>query len=147
VLLLLDCCHASLAIRGARDLNLEVLVSCAMNLTTAGVGSRSFTSALTSELKRVARANRCISVLALHEWLSTDLAKLEESPFHYGLSKTRGESIVLRPLPQLVAAEKTIENPVKSVASVTFKVQFLENPEVVELVKWLKAAAPPTIAS
>jgi hypothetical protein len=118
-----------------------------MNLTTTGVGKRSFTSAIISELKEVSRSNRSVSVSALHRWLSSDLAGLSESPFHFGSSKSHGGSIVLQPLPQPSVSKPISIRPRDSVASVTLKVQFLEDPEVKQLVAWVKAAAPSSIAS
>jgi hypothetical protein len=147
MLLLLDCCHASLAARSLRSPDIEILAACAMNLTTAGVGRRSFTSAIISELKEVSRSDCSISVLALHSWLSSDLAGLSESPLHFGSAKSHGGSIVLKPLPQPPAPQSISIHPKESVASITLKVQFLEDPEVKELVSWVKTSAPSSVAS
>ncbi len=147
MLLLLDCCHASLAARSLRSPEIEILAACAMNLTTAGVGRRSFTSAIISQLKEVSGSNRGISVLALHSWLSNDLAGLSESPFHFGSAKSHGGSIVLKPLPQTSMAQSISRHPKESVASITLRVQFLEDPEVKELVSWVKTSAPSSVAA
>ena len=147
MLLLLDCCHSSLAARSLRSLEIEILAACAMNLTTAGVGRRSFTSAIISELKEASKSNRSISVLALHGWLSSDLAGLSESPFHFGSAKSHGGSIVLKPLPRPPTPQSILIHPKESVASITLKVQFLEDPEVKELVTWVKTSAPSSVAS
>ncbi len=130
-----------------RSPDLELLAACAMNLTTTGVGKRSFTSGIISELKEVSRSNRSISVSALHGWLSSDLAGLSESPFHFGSSKSHGGSIVLQPLPQPSLSKSISIHARDAVASVTFKVQFLEDPEVQQLIAWVKTAAPSSVAS
>ncbi|KAF8851256.1 hypothetical protein BDZ45DRAFT_750839 [Acephala macrosclerotiorum] len=147
MLLLLDCCHASLAARSLRSPEIEILAACAMNLTTAGVGRRSFTSAIISQLKEVSRASCSISVLALHSWLSSDLAGLSESPFHFGSAKSHGGSIVLKPLPQPPMPQSILIHPRESVASITLRVQFLEDPEVKELASWVKTSAPSSVAA
>ncbi|KAH8655984.1 hypothetical protein BGZ60DRAFT_146472 [Tricladium varicosporioides] len=147
MLLLLDCCHASLAARSLRSPEIEILAACAMNLTTAGVGRRSFTSTMISKLKEVSSSNCNISVLALHSWLSSDLAGLSESPFHFGSAKSHGGSIILKPLPQPPMSQSILVYPKESVASITLKVQFLEDPEVKELISWVKTSAPSSVAS
>lgn len=98
VLLLLDCCHASLAVRSLHGATVEVLAACALNVRALGVGKQSFTTALLSELRRVARSKTTITVEALFWWLTTDVARLVEMPFRWGTSRIHQRSIVLRPL-------------------------------------------------
>jgi hypothetical protein len=98
VLLILDCCHASLTVRNLHDPTIEILAACAFNVTTVGVGTKSFTTAFTAELRCKARANSSITVEGLHQWLSTDVAGLLETPYRLGRSKIHRRSIMLRPL-------------------------------------------------
>jgi hypothetical protein len=98
VLIILDCCFAANAARDtAEGSTKEILAACGRENPTAGVGLRSFTSALIEELH--AFGSNPFTVAMLHSRLVTMRWRLQFTPIYALLSEHGGNSIQLAPLP------------------------------------------------
>lgn len=112
VLIILDCCYAANAARDTSEgTTKEIIAACGRENPTLGVGERSFTSALISELQ--AFGSQPFTVAMLHSRLITMRWRLAFTPVYALLSEHGGHSIELAPQPAPAQATQSFngDNP------------------------------------
>ena len=112
VLLVLDCCYASSATwrAGAHTVgSKETITACGPSSPASGVGERSFTSALISELKYQAGELSALTVVALHGYLLQQGHRLRFQPTYARSHRNSRNSTSLNPIR---GAASTGNNPV-----------------------------------
>ncbi|KAF4980805.1 hypothetical protein FDECE_17801, partial [Fusarium decemcellulare] len=152
ILLILDCCYAAQAARGAGERvvprNVEFLAACPKGRQTPGpMTPQSFTLALINEmneeLSRLGEKDTFTVNEVVHR-LTSKKAGLKESPVY--LPKYQ-DMIRLRPLHS--NATTTTRRTQEDLPSITFKMMFWDGISgnlVDDIVSWLKRNPPPQIA-
>lgn len=142
VLLILDCCHASLATKGRDKGRLEVLAATDDAGFTPQPGPHSFTHFLVQILERAHAEKKGIRVLELQKLLN-DTA--HRNPFYINLRSDPRSSILLCPLPDHDGSQISRAAAPDPLAALTFTVcldERLSLSVIRDIGDWLKSTAP-----
>ncbi|KAK0719308.1 hypothetical protein B0H67DRAFT_642672 [Lasiosphaeris hirsuta] len=146
VLLVLDCCHASLATKGRDEGRLEVIAATDDAGWTPRPGPQSFTHFLVEILQGALQENKAVRVLEVQKLLNERACR---NPFYINMRDDPKSSILLSPLPDRETSTDsrapTIPDPL---ASLTFTVSLGETLSLTairEIGDWLKNTAPSLI--
>lgn len=84
VLILLDCCHATIKSRGFTQGQMEILAACASGSRVPKPGRLSFTSVLIREIRKQLKAGKTVPVRWLHAhlWADNTYPSLTRKRFH-----------------------------------------------------------------
>ncbi|KAH7110733.1 hypothetical protein EDB81DRAFT_370136 [Dactylonectria macrodidyma] len=140
VLLILDCCHASLITKGSKDegSRFELIAASAKGVKTPMPGSKSFTKALTQLLKE--HAIEGISSESLTSKLR-EHAKITETPVFHNFVRTSPTNIRLQ---RLAEVDRFIQKPK---GYLLFRVSLSGNVTGMQIAEWLKSAPPQNVTA
>ncbi len=142
VLLIFDCCHASLATKTRDHGTLELLAAASASGVTPCPGPNSFTRYLKDELEKALVETGSLQVSELHVRVNRrTMMTTRITPVHFSMRADPLPSIILRPLSQS-------RNRISPLGAFTFTVSVLEPPSkhsVRQLGEWMKRTAPSTI--
>jgi hypothetical protein len=144
VLLIFDCCHASLAAKGRAPGKLELLAASSAGGKTPKPGPFSFTQLLKEELESALDENNGVRVLELHRRI-TQNNKSMQTPVCFNLRPDPERSILLTPL--RLSQSNLSTTPL---GSFTFTISMFEPPSrrsIQDLGEWIKSTAPKSISS
>ncbi|KAF2495502.1 hypothetical protein BU16DRAFT_618292 [Lophium mytilinum] len=149
VLLLLDCCYAAQAARGASDRtvppNVELQASCAMGCQAASPGQDSFTTAWIKEVEDSLKAKGHARIADIHHQLARADRCLLQTPLYFPLGGRR-ETIRLEPLIS-ISAETPRLNSEEAALTLRMTVRSPLSGELLdEIIYWLKTYAPREIS-
>ncbi|KAM0227882.1 hypothetical protein ACHAPO_011171 [Fusarium lateritium] len=142
VLLILDCCHASLITGGSKDGDgrFELIAASAKGAKTPVPGRRSFTRALIRLLKEHAKTG--ISSENLASELRED-SKVTETPVFHDFVRKSPSKIILQPL-ETGLAEGFVTKPS---GYLVFRASLSDDVTGMQIARWLKTAPPKNVTA
>ncbi|WXC58110.1 hypothetical protein SNK03_004008 [Fusarium graminearum] len=143
VLLILDCCHASLITGGSKDGEgrFELIAASAKGAKTPVPGRRSFTRALIRLLKE--HVNTGISSESLTSELRED-PKITETPVFHDFVRKSATKIVLQPLETRDIPEGFAAKPA---GYLVFRASLSDDVTGLQIANWLKTAPPKNVTA
>ncbi|KAF5008703.1 hypothetical protein FDECE_5030 [Fusarium decemcellulare] len=143
VLLILDCCHASLITRGFKDGDgrFELIAASAKGAKTPVPGRRSFTRALIRSLKQ--HSNEGISSESLASEIRED-PKITETPVFHDFVRKSPTKIVLNRLQLNEASGGFVQKPS---GYLLFRASLSDDVTGLQIARWLKTAPPKNITA
>jgi hypothetical protein len=144
VLLIFDCCHASLAAKGRAPGRLGLLAASSAGGKTPNPGPFSFTQLLKEELERALDESNGVRVLELHRRIAQN-DKTMQTPVCFNMRPDPERSILLTPLRPSQSNLSTVP-----LGSFTFTISMFEPPSrrsIQDLGEWIKSTAPKSISS
>ena len=142
VLLVFDCCHASLATKARHEGKLELLAASSAAGVTPCPGPNSFTRYFKDELEKAVSETGSLQVDELHVRVNRRTMETTRiTPVHFNMRSDPPQSITLRPLSQP-------QNKLSPLGAFTFTVSVSEAPSqhnIRQLGEWMKRTAPSTI--
>lgn len=146
VLLIFDCCHASLATKGRDEGRLEVLAATDDAGRTPEPGPHSFTHFLVQILQQACGEKKGIRVLEIQKLLNERACR---NPFYINMRSDPKSSILLCPLRDRDVSEEPRTVAPNPLASLTFTVcleERLSLDVIRDIGDWLKSTAPKLIS-
>ena len=139
VLLIFDCCHASLATKDRSRGKLELLAATSGAGRTPCPGPDSFTRHLKEELEKALSERGSMQVDELHGKIDQ---RTRVTPLHFNMRRNPSGSIILRPISQFLDTSAPL-------GAFTFTVSVTEVPtrnSIRQLGEWMKRTAPNTVS-
>ena len=142
MLLIFDCCHASLAAKTRDHSRLELLAASSAKGVTPCPGPHSFTRYLIDELEKALVDSGSLQVDELHTRINRrTVSTTRITPVHFTLRSDPLPSIILRPL-------LNARSRISPLGAFTFTISVLEPPSkhnIKQLGEWMKRTAPSTV--
>ncbi|KAF2492983.1 hypothetical protein BU16DRAFT_584024 [Lophium mytilinum] len=141
VLLILDCCHASLIMNGKKETGrFELLAACATGRPTPFPSSRSFSNLLVKELQRRVEKGVFVGELAS---ILRETPKITETPVFHDFARHESTNIKLHRL----EAPQDQNFMAKPSGYIFFRVSLSDDLTGLEIANWLKTASPMNITA
>ncbi|KAI9779801.1 MAG: hypothetical protein M1816_003337 [Peltula sp. TS41687] len=148
VLLIFDCCYASLATKSRGEGRLELLFAAGASAQTPRPGLYSFTQFFVEEVSKACRERNGLRVSELHKLIDK---RAEQTPILFNMRSDPKPSILLRPLGRGFSGQSgDLRDEQAPLGAFTFTVSVVEPPSkriVREFGDWLKSSAPETISA
>ncbi|KAL8693854.1 MAG: hypothetical protein Q9218_001410 [Villophora microphyllina] len=144
VLVILDCCHATLKTRGAKDGKMEILAACGSGSRVPKPGRLSFTSVLIRLIRKCLKSGQTVGVYTTPGRVEVELIYPGVPPIHFTLSKEDLPSIILKPIRARTPDGYTRrEQGISSFVLLT--VSLRDDPTGLEIANWLKSFSPEVV--
>jgi hypothetical protein len=149
VLLILDCCFAAQAARGADRVippNVELVAACAMRVKVPAPSNISFTSKFLKEAGEKLARDGYIRISEMHDTLPVRDRSMLQTPQHWGLQGLQS-TIRLDPLP---ATDFQLQSSRQQFDSLSLRIMTrdpFDDDLLDDILEWLKTHAPRRISS